>query len=110
MKTAVLLLLVAAALADKPDSEMAILRSDQHHPNDDGAHSFDFETENGISFHVSGSQGATGGANSIGDWSQRQRPPPPPAASVRLSASRRNRPGSETTSPAQAESLAGSQI
>ncbi|XP_027236914.2 cuticle protein AM/CP1114 [Penaeus vannamei] len=69
MKTAVLLLLVAAALADKPDSEMAILRSDQHHPNDDGAHSFDFETENGISFHVSGSQGATGGANSIGDWS-----------------------------------------
>ncbi|XP_063612542.1 cuticle protein AM/CP1114-like [Penaeus indicus] len=69
---AVVLLLVAVAAADKlplDNAHFAILRSDQHNPNSEGAHSFDFETENGINFHVSGSQGATGGANSIGDWS-----------------------------------------
>ncbi|XP_047481619.1 cuticle protein AM1199-like [Penaeus chinensis] len=72
MKTIVFFLLVAAAAADKVPSDdhlAAILQNEQHTPNSEGAHSFDFETENGINFHVSGSQGATGGANSIGDWS-----------------------------------------
>ncbi|XP_027236913.1 cuticle protein AM/CP1114 [Penaeus vannamei] len=71
MKTIVFFLLVAAAAADKPSDDhfAAILKSAQHTPNEEGAHSFDFESENGIVFHVSGSQGATGGANSIGDWS-----------------------------------------
>ncbi|XP_042870902.1 cuticle protein AM/CP1114-like [Penaeus japonicus] len=72
MKTIAFFLLVAVAAADKMPfaaPPVAILRSDQHTPNEDGAHSFDFEAENGIEFHVSGSQGATGGANSIGDWS-----------------------------------------
>ncbi|XP_042208977.1 cuticle protein AMP2-like isoform X1 [Homarus americanus] len=64
--------LVAGVLADKKplvDPPVAILHSEQHHPDVTGAHSFDFEAENGIKLHVSGSQGENGGANSIGYWS-----------------------------------------
>nr|XP_027236912.1 cuticle protein AM/CP1114-like [Penaeus vannamei] len=72
MRAVTILLVAAVAVAEKLPLEsrpFAILRRDQHHPNGEGAHSFDFETENGISFHMSGSQGPAGGANSIGDWS-----------------------------------------
>ncbi|XP_037805085.1 cuticle protein AM/CP1114-like [Penaeus monodon] len=72
MRAVAILWVVSVVVAEKLPLEtrpFEILRSDQHHPNSEGAHSFDFETENGISFHMSGSQGPTGGANSIGDWS-----------------------------------------
>ncbi|XP_042870904.1 cuticle protein AM/CP1114-like [Penaeus japonicus] len=72
MKAVAILLVVAVAVADKLPLDtrpIAILQRDQHNPNTEGAHSFDFEAENGIAFHMSGSQGPTGGANSIGDWS-----------------------------------------
>ncbi|XP_042208967.1 cuticle protein AMP3-like [Homarus americanus] len=73
MKLVVLVVvLVAGVLADKKplvDPPVAILHSEQHHPDATGAHSFDFEAENGIKLHVSGSQGENGGTNSIGYWS-----------------------------------------
>ncbi|XP_064089674.1 cuticle protein AMP4-like [Macrobrachium nipponense] len=48
---------------------VAILRSNQVNPDEFGAHSSDFEAENGIVFQFSGSEGALGGANMIGSWS-----------------------------------------
>ncbi|XP_066983729.1 cuticle protein AMP4-like [Macrobrachium rosenbergii] len=58
----------AAALAPAP-LPVAILRSNQVNPDEFGAHSSDFEAENGIIFQFSGSEGALGGANMIGSWS-----------------------------------------
>ncbi|XP_068249110.1 cuticle protein AMP4-like [Palaemon carinicauda] len=58
--------LAAAVLAPLP---VAILRSNQVNPDEFGAHSSDFEAENGIIFQFSGSEGALGGANMIGSWS-----------------------------------------
>ncbi|XP_042206586.1 cuticle protein AMP4-like [Homarus americanus] len=75
MKTAVILAVVAVALADKlapVPLPVAILRSQQVNPDEFGAHSSDFEAENGIQFQFSGSQGATGGSNMIGSWSYLQ--------------------------------------
>ncbi|XP_071521449.1 cuticle protein AMP4-like [Panulirus ornatus] len=68
----VVLVLVGAALADETPLDgprVAIVHSEQHHPDETGAHSFDFAAENGIKVHISGSQGEDGGANSIGSWS-----------------------------------------
>ncbi|XP_045585572.1 cuticle protein AMP4 [Procambarus clarkii] len=65
--TLVVAVLVAGALADmKP---VGIVHIEQHHPDANGAHSFDFEAENGIKMHVSGNLGENGGENSIGHWS-----------------------------------------
>lgn len=65
-QTLVVAVLVAGALADmKP---VGIVHIEQHHPDANGAHSFDFEAENGIKMHVSGNLGENGGENSIGHW------------------------------------------
>ncbi|KAK8728624.1 hypothetical protein OTU49_009057 [Cherax quadricarinatus] len=73
MKLSVLVaMLVAGIMADKMPLDkppVAIIHSEQHHPDETGAHSFDFEAENGIKMHVSGSLGENGGENSIGHWS-----------------------------------------
>ncbi|XP_064089146.1 cuticle protein AMP4-like [Macrobrachium nipponense] len=75
MKMIIVAMLVAVALADKPLEDapvpvpVAILRSAQVNPDENGAHSSDFESENGIKFEFSGSEGAEGGANMIGSWS-----------------------------------------
>ncbi|XP_069176009.1 cuticle protein AMP4-like isoform X2 [Procambarus clarkii] len=64
--------LVAGAMADKAPLDgplVGIVHSEQHHPGANGAHSFDFEAENGIKMHVSGNLGENGGENSIGHWS-----------------------------------------
>ncbi|CAL4091500.1 unnamed protein product [Meganyctiphanes norvegica] len=61
-------MLVALAAADKPLPVPLLLRSDIHHVHDDGAHSMDFEVDNGISFQLSGSQGEEGGANMFGTY------------------------------------------
>ncbi|XP_064089677.1 cuticle protein AM/CP1114-like [Macrobrachium nipponense] len=69
-------LLAVSALADKAPGAnpkfAAILKNDQHAPDEFGNHNSDWETENGIEVHISGSQGATGGANVIGSWSYTQ--------------------------------------
>ncbi|XP_066983866.1 cuticle protein AMP4-like [Macrobrachium rosenbergii] len=76
MKIAVLLALVAVSCADKlPLTNLppvAIVRSNQVNPDALGAHSSDFEAENGIVFQFSGSEGATGGSNMIGSFSYPQ--------------------------------------
>ncbi|XP_066983867.1 cuticle protein AMP4-like [Macrobrachium rosenbergii] len=76
MKLVVILALVAASLADKlPLTNLppvAIVRSNQVNPDALGAHSSDFEAENGIVVQFSGSEGATGGANMIGSFSYPQ--------------------------------------
>ncbi|XP_042206577.1 cuticle protein AMP1A-like [Homarus americanus] len=76
MKLAVILALVAVAVAEETVAPVplpvAILRSQQVNPDEFGAHSSDFEAENGIKFQFSGSQGATGGSNMIGSWSYLQ--------------------------------------
>ncbi|XP_063600714.1 cuticle protein AMP4-like [Penaeus indicus] len=76
MKIAILLALTAVALADKlPGAAppvIAILRSSQVNPDELGAHSSDFEAENGIVFQFSGSEGAAGGANMVGSFSYPQ--------------------------------------
>merc|ERR1712212_762646 len=74
MKIAVVVLaLVAVAVADKPvPVPVAILRGNQVNPDEFGAHSSDFEAENGISFQFSGSEGAAGGANMVGSYSYPQ--------------------------------------
>merc|ERR1712212_134770 len=73
MKLAVVVLaLVAMAVADKlplTNPPVAILRSNQVNPDEFGAHSFDFEAENGISVQFSGSEGAAGGSNMVGSYS-----------------------------------------
>ncbi|XP_064089675.1 cuticle protein AMP4-like [Macrobrachium nipponense] len=51
---------------------IAIMRQVQVNPDALGAHSSDFEAENGIVFQFSGSEGALGGANMIGSWSYPQ--------------------------------------
>ncbi|XP_064089151.1 cuticle protein AMP4-like [Macrobrachium nipponense] len=84
MKTAVLFAILAVALAapapEKPAAEaggaaplpIAIMRQVQVNPDALGAHSSDFEAENGIVFQFSGSEGVLGGANMIGSWSYPQ--------------------------------------
>ncbi|XP_068250395.1 cuticle protein AM1159-like [Palaemon carinicauda] len=66
-------LLVASVVADKvpfTNPRLAtILKNEQHTPDEFGNHNSDFETENGIEVHISGSQGESGGANVIGSWS-----------------------------------------
>ncbi|XP_063596102.1 cuticle protein AMP4-like [Penaeus indicus] len=69
---ALLLVLVAVTAADKlpfASPPVAILRSAQVNPDEFGAHSTQFEAENGIVFAVAGSEGAAGGANAAGSWS-----------------------------------------
>ncbi|XP_037805133.1 cuticle protein AMP4-like isoform X2 [Penaeus monodon] len=76
MKIAILLALAAVALAEKlPGAAppvIAILRSSQVNPDELGAHSSDFEAENGIVFQFSGSEGVNGGANMVGSFSYPQ--------------------------------------
>ena len=63
--------MVAVAVADKlplTKPPVAILRSSQVNPDALGAHSSDFEAENGIVFAMSGSEGAAGGANMVGSF------------------------------------------
>ncbi|XP_064089141.1 cuticle protein AMP4-like [Macrobrachium nipponense] len=77
MKIAVVLALVAVSVADKlpltnPPPPVAIMRQTQVNPDALGAHSSDFEAENGIVFQFSGSEGATGGSNMIGSYSYPQ--------------------------------------
>ncbi|XP_053649435.1 cuticle protein AM1274 [Cherax quadricarinatus] len=73
MKLIVILAVVAVAVADKLAAPpVLIVRSQQVDPDATGAHSSDFESENGIKFQVSGSQGANGGSNMIGSWSYPQ--------------------------------------
>ncbi|XP_064089153.1 cuticle protein AM/CP1114-like [Macrobrachium nipponense] len=73
MKIAFVLLFVALAVADKMPivnpPVVAILKNEQHTPDEFGNHNSDFEAENGIEVHISGSQGESGGANVIGSWS-----------------------------------------
>ncbi|XP_063596115.1 cuticle protein AMP4-like [Penaeus indicus] len=69
MKIAVVLALLAVAVADKlplTNPPVAILRSSQVNPDEDGAHSSDFEAENGIVFQFSGKEAEEGGANMVG--------------------------------------------
>ncbi|XP_066983731.1 cuticle protein AMP4-like [Macrobrachium rosenbergii] len=85
MKTATLFAILAVTLAapapEKPTAEaaggavllpIAIVRQVQVNPDALGAHSSDFEAENGIVFQFSGSEGVLGGANMIGSWSYPQ--------------------------------------
>ncbi|XP_042870916.1 cuticle protein AMP4-like [Penaeus japonicus] len=72
MKTAIILVLVAVTVADKLpliNPPVAILRSAQVNPDEFGAHSTEFEAENGIALQIAGSEGAEGGANAAGAWS-----------------------------------------
>ncbi|XP_068249117.1 cuticle protein AMP4-like [Palaemon carinicauda] len=74
VKIAIVLLFVALAVADKmplvnPPPVIAILKNEQHTPDEFGNHNSDFEAANGIEVHISGSQGENGGANVIGSWS-----------------------------------------
>ncbi|XP_069176111.1 cuticle protein AMP4-like isoform X1 [Procambarus clarkii] len=67
--------LTAVAVADKlPETVpvVAILRSQQVNPDELGAHSSDFEADNGIKVQLSGSEGAAGGSNMAGSWSYPQ--------------------------------------
>nr|XP_045585566.1 cuticle protein AM1274-like [Procambarus clarkii] len=75
MKLIVLVALVAVAVADKlpiNTPPVAILRSQQVNPDELGAHSSDFEAENGIKVQFSGSETATGGARLVGSYSYPQ--------------------------------------
>ncbi|XP_064089144.1 cuticle protein AMP4-like [Macrobrachium nipponense] len=76
MKTVILFALLSLALAEKLPAAVpvpvAIIRQTQVNPDALGAHSSDFEAENGIVFQFSGSQGLTGGSNMIGSWSYPQ--------------------------------------
>ncbi|XP_064089158.1 cuticle protein AM/CP1114-like [Macrobrachium nipponense] len=71
--TIVVALLAAIAVADeRPLTSpvvVAILKNEQHTPDEFGNHNSDFEAANGIEVHLSGSQGENGGANMIGTWS-----------------------------------------
>ncbi|KAK4325565.1 hypothetical protein Pmani_003852 [Petrolisthes manimaculis] len=73
MKFAVILAVVGVAVAAKlpsaPIPVVAILRNSQINPDVLGAHSSDFEADNGIAFKFSGSEGVTGGANHVGEYS-----------------------------------------
>ncbi|XP_037804115.1 cuticle protein AMP4-like [Penaeus monodon] len=69
MKTAVILALISVASAAKLPTEdlpVAIVRSSQVNPDENGAHSSDFEAENGIVFQFSGKEAEEGGANMVG--------------------------------------------
>ncbi|XP_047483238.1 cuticle protein AMP3-like [Penaeus chinensis] len=75
MKIAVVLALLAVAVADKlplTNPPVAILRSSQVNPDENGAHSSDFEAENGIVFQFSGKEAEEGGANMVGYFSYPQ--------------------------------------
>ncbi|KAG7175782.1 putative Cuticle protein AMP4-like 4 [Homarus americanus] len=70
-KGAVILAVVAVALADKlapVPLPVAILHSQQVNPDEFGAHSSDFEAENGIKFQFAGNEGVGGGSNMAGSW------------------------------------------
>ncbi|CAL4155700.1 unnamed protein product [Meganyctiphanes norvegica] len=68
MKTAVIVLCLAAmALADTKPLPL-LLRSNIVNIDEDGAHSMDIEVDNGVSFQLSGRQGENGGANMIGSY------------------------------------------
>ncbi|XP_042206613.1 cuticle protein AMP1A-like [Homarus americanus] len=72
MKLAVILAVVAVAVADKlplTNPPVAILHSQQVNPDEFGAHSSDFEAENGIKFQFAGNEGVGGGSNMAGSWS-----------------------------------------
>ncbi|XP_064089150.1 cuticle protein AMP4-like [Macrobrachium nipponense] len=62
----------AAVAGGAPPPLVAIIRQTQVNPDALGAHSSDFEAENGIVFQFSGSEGVLGGANMIGSWSYPQ--------------------------------------
>ncbi|XP_064089155.1 cuticle protein AMP4-like [Macrobrachium nipponense] len=76
MKLILVALFAAVALADeRPLTSpvvVAILKNEQHTPDEFGNHNSDFEAANGIEVHISGSQGENGGANVIGSWSYPQ--------------------------------------
>nr|XP_045585567.1 cuticle protein AMP4-like isoform X1 [Procambarus clarkii]XP_045585568.1 cuticle protein AMP4-like isoform X2 [Procambarus clarkii] len=75
MKLILMVALTAVAVADKlPETVpvVAILRSQQVNPDELGAHSSDFEADNGIKVQLSGSEGAAGGSNMAGSWSYPQ--------------------------------------
>merc|ERR1712121_496390 len=68
MKTAVIVLCLAAmAMADTKPLPV-LLRSEIVNVHDDGAHSMDIEVDNGVSFQLSGQQGENGGANMVGSY------------------------------------------
>ncbi|XP_068249121.1 cuticle protein AMP4-like [Palaemon carinicauda] len=65
-------LVAAVAMTDErplASPVIAILKNEQHTPDEFGNHNSDFEAANGIEVHISGSQGESGGANVIGSWS-----------------------------------------
>ncbi|XP_027232806.2 cuticle protein AMP4 [Penaeus vannamei] len=69
MNTVIILALVSVAMAAKLPTEdlpVAIVRSSQVNPDESGAHSSDFEAENGIVFQFSGKEAEEGGANMVG--------------------------------------------
>ncbi|XP_066983739.1 cuticle protein AMP4-like [Macrobrachium rosenbergii] len=76
MKLILVAFFAALALADeRPLTSpvvVAILKNEQHTPDEFGNHNSDFEAANGIEVHISGSQGENGGANVIGSWSYPQ--------------------------------------
>merc|ERR1711970_331431 len=68
MKTALIVLCLAAvALADTRPLP-TLVRSNVVNVDADGAHSMDFEVDNGVSFQLSGRQGDEGGANMFGTY------------------------------------------
>merc|ERR1712113_192968 len=50
------------------DDFVDVLRYEVLFPDEDGAHSFDFEADNGISFQLSGTQSDDGGSNMAGSY------------------------------------------
>ncbi|XP_071521450.1 cuticle protein AMP4-like [Panulirus ornatus] len=72
MKLIVILVLVAVAVADDSEESIAILHSEQVNPDEFGAHSSDFEAQNGIQFQFSGHEGTEGGSSMAGSWSYPQ--------------------------------------
>ncbi|XP_069982929.1 cuticle protein AMP4-like [Penaeus vannamei] len=74
MKLIIAAVVMGVALAqDAPSLDerplVAILSNAQSGPDETGAHSSDFEAENGIRFQFSGSQSVDGGANMVGAYS-----------------------------------------
>ncbi|XP_042859553.1 cuticle protein AMP4-like [Penaeus japonicus] len=74
MKLIIVAMVMGVALAQDVKSLderplVAIVRNVQSAPDETGAHSSDFEAENGIRFQLSGSQGLEGGANMVGAYS-----------------------------------------
>merc|ERR1712168_862052 len=69
MKTTAVILLCLGAMAFADTRPLPVLlRSNVVNVDEDGAHSVDFEVDNGVSFQLSGQQGEAGGANMFGTY------------------------------------------